>query len=96
MATFIKDSDIPWVLQGFSVHPSSTGWRDWVIAHTTDTDVVDLVNAMADGLSLTLPEGLVDEVRRVADTDSEIELTRTDVLGTGETVTFQAKGRGFI
>lgn len=96
MATFIKDSDIPWVVAGFSVHPDPQGWRDWVLAHTTDTDVADLVNELGATGAPTLMQDAVDELRRIADTDAELTLTRTDEAGTGGSVTIEAKGKGFI
>jgi len=96
VATFIKGSDIPWVVAGFSVHPVPEEWRDWVIAHTTDSDVVDVVNELGQTGVDTIQEQVLEELRRIADTDAEVSLLQTTEDGTGRTVTVQAKGKGFI
>jgi len=96
VSNFIKDSDLPWVVQGFSTHPDPQAWRDWVIAHTTDLDVVDTVNELGAVGSPTLMAEAVEELRRIADTDAEVEFLRTDENGTPGPVTFSAKARGFI
>jgi len=96
MATFIKGSDIPWVVAGFGVHPVPEDWRDWVIAHTTDGDVVDVVNELGQTGVDTLLEQVLDELKRIADTDAEVTFERTDENGTPGPVTFSAKAKGFI
>lgn len=96
MANFIKASDLQWVVDGFNVHPVPEDWRDFVIAHTTDTDVIDVVNELGQTGVDTIPEQILEELRRIADTDAEVTLQRTDETGTGGSVTVQAKGKGFI
>jgi len=96
VATFIKASDLPWVVQGFLVAESAIAWRDFVVSHTSDSDVVDVVNELAGPAGVTLLSECVEELRRVADTDAELTFERRDENADGASVSIFAKGKGFI
>lgn len=99
--TFTKN-DIPLITAVASVHPDPVQWWTLVETDAVDTDVEALATAIlaayaAQGTDLSADaEAVVEQLKRIGDTDPSLELTRVDTTGTGETVEIQAKARGWI
>jgi hypothetical protein len=92
-------SDIAAIAQ---VHPNPVQWWTTVEADASDMDVQALATQVLASYAaggrgmIEILEDVLEELRRIGDTEAELEVTRIDEDASGSTVTFQAKGKGFI
>lgn len=102
MAWGFKDTDLGLIMSVLEVHPDRDAWLAFVESETADLDLLAVTGAVraiyaTNGHAYTQAEfEVIEELKRIADTDAEITIERTDENGTPGPVTFAAKAKGFI
>jgi hypothetical protein len=102
MAYVFKEAEMFTNLAFLITAPSPEAAVDFIIANAENANVADLFTVIkgglpvgATGIPLTL-QNIHEELKRVADTEIELELTRESEDAEGRTTTLQAKGRSVI